>query len=114
MQSTGVTLGDPDESLALSVPPQAFGCPPCCSSLAESRAATVPPLCRGVGEEEQWMLLPSPAAKVAGAGGRQLTHSPGMIHLRRLAGAAGEPERLQPGQDVLPRGSPSPWPPALG
>lgn len=69
MKSTGVTLGDPDESLVLSVPPQAFGCPPCCSSLAESRAATAPPLCRGVGEEEQRMLLPSPAAKVAEAGG---------------------------------------------
>ena len=66
-QSTGVTLGDPAESLVLSVPPQALGCLPRCSSLAESRAATALLLCRGVGEEERWMLLPSPAAKVTGA-----------------------------------------------
>lgn len=113
MQSTGVTPGDPAKLLVLPVHPQAFGCPPQYSSLAESQAATVLCLCRA-DEEEQWVLLQALLPKWLGPRGLASDSLTLVIHPRQLAGAAREPGWLQPRQNVSPRASPvtlasSPW-----
>lgn len=101
-QGTGITMGTPAMCLVLPVLPQALG--HLLAALPLQKREQQELCCCAKGRVRKCSgcsaSLCCPCGQ--GQGGRQVTHSPWLIHPRWLAGAAREPGCLQLFQDVCP------------